>query len=85
MYYDQQARHLPDLQTGEKIRMQREETWQLAVVEKEQEQPKSYIVHTPVESWYRLQQKHLRQTSEKENDDSDKNNGTETSAGRCDP
>lgn len=79
MYYDQQARLLPDLQTGERVRMQRGETWQPAVVEKEHELPRSYIVRTPEGGLYRRNRKHLKKTNEKETD-AYQHSATETSA-----
>lgn len=85
MYSDQQARLLPDLQTGEKVRIQRGVTWQPAVVEKEHKQPRAYIVHTPEGNLYRCNQEHLRKTCEKENDASDKYSMTETYSGMHDP
>lgn len=85
MYYDQHARLLPDLHAGERIRMQRGETWQPAVVEVEHKQPRSYLVRTPEGNLYRRNRRHLRKTGEKETEATDKNSVTETSSGMHDP
>lgn len=66
IYYDRQTRLLPDLQTGENVRIQRGETWQPAVVVNRHQQPRSFIVRTPDGRVYRRNRKHLWKTGERE-------------------
>lgn len=65
LYFDRQTRHLPELQGGDHVRVQRGETWQPAVVVHQQKNPRSYVIRTPDGRHYRRNRKHLRKTKEK--------------------
>lgn len=56
-YYDRQTRSLPELHTGERVRVQRGNEWQPAIIVSRHEQPRSYIVQTPDKRTYRRNRK----------------------------
>uniref|UniRef100_A0A8C6NRG0 Gypsy retrotransposon integrase-like protein 1 n=1 Tax=Nothobranchius furzeri TaxID=105023 RepID=A0A8C6NRG0_NOTFU len=64
IYFDRRTRTMPDLYDGEKIRMQRGETWQPAVVLHKHQQPRSFVVRTSDGREYRRNRKHLLKTEE---------------------
>lgn len=65
-YYDRHATHLPELHAGENVRMQSGSTWKPAVVLREHEQHRSYVVRTPEGRMFRRNRRHLRETAERE-------------------
>ena len=65
-YFDRQTQRLPDLQTGENVRIQKRDTWQPAVVVKSHQLPRSFIVCTQDGRVYRRNRKHLLKTGERE-------------------
>lgn len=65
-YYDRQTRCLPEIHRGERVRIQRGNEWQPAVIVSRHEQPRSFIVQTPDGRTYRRNRKHLLKTGEKE-------------------
>ncbi len=64
VYYDRQTKLLPDLQPGEKIRMQNGESWQPAVVQRRHEHPRPFVVRTPDGNLFKRNRKHLRKTKD---------------------
>lgn len=65
-YYDRQTRCLPELYAGEKVRIQKGQEWQPAVIVNRHKQPRSFIVQTPDGRIDRRNRKHLLKTGEKE-------------------
>ncbi len=63
-YYDIHAKRLPELHTGDNVRMQSGDKWKPAVVLKQHDQPRSYVVCTPEGRRFRRNRKHLRPTVE---------------------
>lgn len=64
-YFYRQTKEQPELQAGEKVRIQRGETWQPAVVLKKHEQPRSSVISIPDGKLYRRSINHLRKAEEK--------------------
>ncbi|KAI3368430.1 hypothetical protein L3Q82_025389, partial [Scortum barcoo] len=65
-YYDRHTRQLPDLQTGENVRIQKGDIWQPAVGVDKHRQPRSFIVRTTDGNFYRRSRKHLLKMGERE-------------------
>ena len=65
-YFDRQTQKLPDLRTGENVRIQKGDTWQPAVVVERHQLPRSFIVRTQDGRVYRRNRKHLLKTGERE-------------------
>lgn len=64
-YFDRQTKLLSNVHIGDHVRMQRGDVWQPAVIIKEHEQPRSFIVQTQDGKTYRRNRKHLLKTREK--------------------
>ena len=65
-YVDRQTQKLPDLRTGENVRIQKGDTCQPAVVVERHQLPRSFIVRTQDGRVYRRNRKHLLKTGERE-------------------
>lgn len=61
-YYDVHAKRLPELHAGDKLRMQSGDKWKSAVVLKQHDQPRSYVVCT--RRRFMRNRKHLRSMAE---------------------
>ena len=58
-YYDRQAKELPTLEVGDRVRTQRNSHWEPAIVTGVSTKPRSYIITTPQGEIYRRNRKHL--------------------------
>ena len=63
-YHDRQARNLPALEKGEFVRMRVGKQWKPAIVTKNANEPRSYLVQTPEGKTYRRNRSHLIKTKE---------------------
>lgn len=63
-YYDVHAKRLPEFHAGDMVRMQSGDKWKPAVVLKQLDQPRSYLVRSPEGKKLRRNGKHLRPTAE---------------------
>ena len=63
-YHDRQARNLPALEKGEFVRMRVGKQWKPAIVTKNANEPRSYLVQTPEGKTYRRNRSHLMKTKE---------------------
>ena len=63
-YYDRGTRPLPTLREGESVRMQQGREWTPAVVVKQHQAPRSYIIATPDGTQIRRNRVHLQSTKE---------------------
>ena len=63
-YHDRQVPNLPALEKGEFVRMRVGKQWKPAIVTKNANEPRSYLVQTPEGKTYRRNRSHLMNTKE---------------------
>jgi hypothetical protein len=63
--YDKTAKELPNLTSGDKVRIKRQDLWEPAVVVRKSSTPRSYDVKTQDGAVYRRNRRHLLKTKEK--------------------
>jgi len=63
--YDRTAKELPNLTSGDKVRIRRQDLWEPAVVVRKSSTPRSYDVKTQDGTVYRRNRRHMLQTKEK--------------------
>ena len=64
MYYDRNAKPLPQIKERETVRIRKGKTWEPAIVTAKHTAPRSFIVTTPHGTSYRRNRRHLLPTDE---------------------
>ena len=64
MYYDRNAKPLPQIKERETVRIRKGKTWEPAIVTAKNTAPRSFIVTTPDGTSYRRNRRHLLPTDE---------------------